>query len=96
MNAVLVLVRLHEMGLLDRIKKCEYCERWLFGRFAHQRFCSGGKCREKAFQSSPSAKEKRREWARKNYWAKISLETGRRIEPPPRRTKQQARKSKGR
>ena len=68
MNAVLDLTRMAEVGMLRRLKRCDHCQRWIFARFAHQRFCSGGKCREKAFRSSPAEKEKRRRWARKYYW----------------------------
>lgn len=70
MNAVFDMAQLAEEDLLSRIRTCDYCNRWLFARFLHQRFCSGGKCREKAFRSSPVEKEKRRKWARNYYWIK--------------------------
>jgi hypothetical protein len=65
-HAMLDFSLIAELGLLDRLKKC-ICGRWLFAKFEHQRFCSA-KCREKAFRSDPAEKEKRRKWARKNYW----------------------------
>jgi hypothetical protein len=64
-NAVFDLARLAELELLDRLKKCR-CGRWLFARFAHQRFCSS-KCREQEFRSSPEWKEHRRKKARQYY-----------------------------
>jgi hypothetical protein len=66
MKAVYHLARIAQLGELDRLKKCN-CGRWLYARFSHQRFCSA-KCREKAFRSDPAEKEKRRRWARENYW----------------------------
>jgi hypothetical protein len=66
LRAVYDLTQIAQEGFLDRLKKCN-CGKWLYARFAHQRFCSS-KCREKAFRSDPDEKAKRRKWARKYYW----------------------------
>jgi len=66
LKAVYDLTLIAQEGFLDRLKKCN-CGKWLYARFAHQRFCSA-KCRERAFRSDPAEKEKRRKWARNYYW----------------------------
>lgn len=48
-------------GLLDRIRQCLTCGKWIYARFQRERFCSGP-CREKAFRSSPEGKEKRKKY----------------------------------
>jgi hypothetical protein len=55
------LDNLGKLGLLDRIRQCRCCGRWLFAKFERQWFCSGG-CREKAYRASPEGKKKRREF----------------------------------
>ena len=65
-NAVFDLVQLSELGLLHRLFRCT-CSKWIFARFAHQRFCSS-RCREQEFRSSAEWKAKRRQKAREYYW----------------------------
>lgn len=48
--AVFRILELSNMGLLDRLHKCD-CGRWLFSRFKHQRFCSD-RCRKRSFEKS--------------------------------------------
>lgn len=55
---------LGKLGLLDRIRQCRCCGRWLFAKFERQWFCSDG-CREKAYRASPEGKKKRREFMRR-------------------------------
>jgi hypothetical protein len=55
-----------ENGLLDSLKRCPQCQRWLFARFSHQRFCTE-ECKEMFHRSDPADKQRRREWAKKNY-----------------------------
>ena len=56
MDAVLDMAGLAQDGMLRRLKKCDYCNRWMFARFVHQRFCSGSKCREKPSVQVPQKK----------------------------------------
>jgi hypothetical protein len=63
------LERLSELGLIDRIRECPTCGRWLFARFERERFCSGP-CREKAFRASAEGKEKRRKYMQ-SYRARL-------------------------
>jgi hypothetical protein len=65
-NAVFDLMQLSVMGLLDRLFQCS-CGKWIFARFAHQKFCSA-RCREREFRSSAEWKAKRRQKAREYYW----------------------------
>jgi hypothetical protein len=58
------LENLGRLGLLERIRQCPSCGRWLFARFERERFCSGP-CREKAFRASPEGKGKRRDYMRR-------------------------------
>jgi hypothetical protein len=57
------LENLGRQGLLDRIRHCQFCARWLFARFDREWFCSPA-CREKAFRTSPEGKRKRRDYMR--------------------------------
>lgn len=61
------ILQLADEGRLSKLKQCEQCKRWLLARFAHQRFCPGGKCKEDFHRSNPADKARRREWARNNY-----------------------------
>jgi hypothetical protein len=65
-DALLSVAELYIMLSIDRLRRCDYCQKWLSARFSHQRFCSA-RCREKHFQSSPEWKEQRRHKAREYY-----------------------------
>jgi hypothetical protein len=65
-DAVHDLARLADRGLFDKLLRCS-CERWLFARFSHQRFCSA-RCREREFKASPEWRAHRRKKAREYYW----------------------------
>jgi hypothetical protein len=64
-KAVHQLMKLEEQGLLERVRQCVCCGRWLFARFIHQRFC-GQPCQLKAYKSSEDWKEHRRKWLKQH------------------------------
>jgi hypothetical protein len=76
-DSIGVVIRLAADGLLGRVQRCEYCKRWLYKRFQHQTCCSGGKCRQQKYRSSPEWKEHRRRWRRKNYRQHKVIDQGR-------------------
>jgi hypothetical protein len=57
---IFCIVRLGERGLLGRVRKCIRCEKWLYAKFNHQRFC-GKKCQLAHYQTSEEWKRRRRE-----------------------------------
>jgi hypothetical protein len=65
-----VIFSLGREGLLDSIRQCDQCRRWIFARFSHQRFCPGGKCREKYFRSSDEWKAHRKSYQKRLYGLK--------------------------
>jgi ribosomal protein S27AE len=65
-EALLTTLRLDEMGVIDRVRKCPRCGKWFFARFRHQRFCQL-KCQQKHFRESEAWKEHRRRWMRDYY-----------------------------
>ena len=65
-NAVLDLISLVKIGALRGLRRCPRCNKWLFARFSHQKFCSP-RCRERHFQSSPDWKARRNERQREYY-----------------------------
>jgi hypothetical protein len=67
MQAFDALLKLAREGLIGSVRQCEQCQRWIFARFRHQRFCPDGRCREKYFRSSESWKAHRRAYAKKLY-----------------------------
>jgi len=75
--AVLRAVELAQGGRIASLKECSNpdCKRWLFARFAHQRFCSEA-CKELFHSTDEADKERRRNWARDNYKSRKELELG--------------------
>lgn len=67
LSFVLQILDIVRAGRISYLKQCANCHRWLFARFAHQRFCKEG-CKEIFHRSDATDKQRRREWARKNYW----------------------------
>jgi len=58
------------LGARPRIRRCEFegCRKWLFaGKRADQRFCLGGTCKQKSFESDPTKKEKKLAQMREAY-----------------------------
>lgn len=68
-RAIECIVSLSQRGLIDSVRKCEHCDKWLFAKFARQRFCSN-ECREKNFRSSATGRERRRKYMQ-GYRARI-------------------------
>jgi hypothetical protein len=75
LGLVLDVVKIASAGRISSLKQCAECRRWLFARFPHQRFCSES-CKEHFHRSNETDKKRRREWARKNYWAHKALDLG--------------------
>lgn len=65
-SRVLAIEKLASEGRIQSFKQCGQCQRWLYARFSHQRFCSET-CREEFHRSDMADKARRRDWARSNY-----------------------------
>jgi hypothetical protein len=76
-DSIGAVVRLATDGHLGKVQRCEYCKRWLYKRFRTQTCCSGGKCRQNKYRSSPEWKEHRRKWQRANYQTHKEMDQGR-------------------
>jgi len=63
--AVLQVVRLAELGLVDRVRRCS-CGAWFFAHASTKQWCSV-KCRHRDYKSTPEWKEKRNRYARDYY-----------------------------
>ena len=46
-------------GRLRRVRECDFCRRWFFGRKDDQKFCLVGNCREKHWRTSVAGRAKR-------------------------------------
>ncbi len=62
-RAVMYMVRLSELGLLERVRPCKWCTSWFFAKFAHQNYCKQ-ECQQKAYAVSPEWRKHRREYMR--------------------------------
>lgn len=58
--AVTVLEQVVKNGWLWKLRVCENCERWFWARKNNQLCCSGTRCRQKLWDSSPVNAERRR------------------------------------
>ena len=67
LTAVLHAVELARGNELSSLRKCPNCQKWLFARFSHQRFCSEN-CKNEFHHTDPEEKKRRSEWAKHNYW----------------------------
>jgi hypothetical protein len=65
-HAVRAVMRLSELGALQKLKTCEECGLWFYARFEHQRFCTKS-CQIKHHTSSERWKEYKRNKAREYY-----------------------------
>jgi hypothetical protein len=61
------IVDVARAGRISAFKQCEQCQKWLFAKFSHQRFCSED-CKDQFHKTNEADKKRRRDWARKNYW----------------------------
>jgi hypothetical protein len=57
------VLTLGEQGFVLRFRKCPRCDKWLYTRFLHQRFCSK-KCRQASSTQTPAYRRKRRSYMR--------------------------------
>jgi hypothetical protein len=69
-RAAMHMVRLSELGLLERVRPCAWCTSWFFARFRHQNYCKR-QCQQKAYAVSPKWQKHRREYMQ-NYRRVIS------------------------
>jgi hypothetical protein len=75
--AVHSILSLAGAGLLDRVRQCEYCHKWLFALFPQQRCCGKPSfCRIRLYQSSETYKKEKREYAKNLYRDKKKQEIG--------------------
>lgn len=65
-DAFCTIAELGRGGLLERVRQCPVCSKWVFARFSHQRFCSPA-CQIKQFRSSKEWKAKAARKARERY-----------------------------
>jgi len=61
--ALQMILDLARAGYLNRLRRCVYCEKWLYAKFRHQMFCSR-KCQQKHYAHSEEWRAKRREYMR--------------------------------
>ena len=73
--AVWSILALARTGLLDRVRRCEYCHKWLFALFPRQRCCGKPSlCRIRLHQSTEEYKSEKREKAKAAYRDKKNQE----------------------
>ena len=65
-DALVLILKLTQVGDLTRLRRCSQCQKWLFARFRHQAFCST-KCQQKNYTQSDKWKAKRRAYMRDYY-----------------------------
>ncbi len=65
-EALEVILRLTQIGYLDRLRHCAYCNAWLYAKFRHQTFCSMA-CQQKKYTHTDQFRAHRREYMRKYY-----------------------------
>ena len=65
------VLELIEQGAILKIRRCEQCTNWYFGRFSNQSFCSPA-CRGKCFSRTEAFKKNRRKYMRDYYHLKKS------------------------
>jgi hypothetical protein len=65
-EALQVMLKLTQIGYLNRLRHCAHCGKWLYARFRHQSFCSV-KCQQKQYAQSEEWKTHRRAYMRRYY-----------------------------
>jgi len=81
------IVQLASSGYIERVRKCDECEKWYYARFINQRFC-GRHCRQRNYTTSEKGKARRREYMRA-YMRKYleALKGARKDKKGPRRNR---------
>jgi hypothetical protein len=51
-------------GLINKVRQCKHCKKWLFALRNHQLFCSAS-CREKNFRNQPHGRSRRAAYMRR-------------------------------
>jgi len=62
-RAAKYMVRLSELGLLERVRPCRWCTSWLFAKFRHQNYCKQA-CQQKAYAVGTEWRKHRRKYMR--------------------------------
>ena len=70
-EALQVMLKLTQIGYLNRLRHCAHCGKWLYARFRHQSFCSV-KCQQKQYTQSEEWKTHRRAYMRQYYQKNFS------------------------
>jgi hypothetical protein len=65
-EALVLILKVIQVGDLTRLRRCIQCQKWLFARSRHQTFCST-KCQQKSYTQSDTWKEHRRAYMRRYY-----------------------------
>ena len=63
-RAITHMVRLSELGSLQRVRACKWCTSWFFAKFRHQLYCKQG-CQQRAYAVTPEWRKHRRDYMRK-------------------------------
>lgn len=61
--ALRLILDFAKAGLLNRLRKCLHCQKWLYAGFRHQDFCCTN-CQQKHYAKSPDWRMKRRNYMR--------------------------------
>jgi hypothetical protein len=64
MRAIFEIANASEAGILDRVKACEYCQRFFLARRDVDRFCPGDPCRKNWHRKTPGGKKHNAEYQR--------------------------------
>jgi hypothetical protein len=64
-DAIASILRLAERGYLDSLCRCHSCDKWIYARFNHQRFC-GEPCKQRDFRNTDEWRARQREYMREH------------------------------
>jgi hypothetical protein len=65
-EALELILKLTQIGHLDRLRHCAHCGNWLYAKFRHQTFCSM-RCQQKHYAESEEFRARRRDYMRRRY-----------------------------
>jgi hypothetical protein len=65
-EALEVILKLTQIGYLNRVRHCAQCQKWLYAKFRHQTFCSVT-CQQKNYTQTDQWKAHRRQYMREYY-----------------------------